>query len=327
MQTRRATLAALAATAAAASIERAAAQAYPSRPITMIVPIAAGGSGDTLGRIIAESIRQRLGQPVIVENVGGAGGSIGAGRAARAPADGYTLLLGNWATQVVNGAVYPLAYDIVNDFEPVALIARVPLIIVARKDLPPTNLSELIAWLRANPDKALQGTNGPGSVMHLAGALFQNETHTHFQFVSYRGAAPAVQALMSGQLDLYLGVAVDCIPQVHAGTIKSYAITAPTRSALAPEIPTVDDAGLPGFYVSAWQSLWAPKGTSTDVIAKLNAAVVAALDDRSVVKRLVDIGFAIPPPEQQTPQALRAFQKAEIATWWPVIKAANVEVR
>jgi len=304
----------------------AAAPSYPSHPITLIVPTAAGGSADSLGRIIAEQMRTKLGQPVIIENAGGAAGNIGAGRVARAKGDGYTLLLGNFATQVVNGAVYALPYDLVSDFEPISLIASAPLVIVARKAMPARDLNELIAWLKKNPDKASQGTNGSGSVMHLAGILFQKETGTHFQFVPYRGAGPTIQALLGGEIEIYIGVAGDCMPQVRAGSIKAYAVTAPARIASAPDIPIVDEAGLPGLYVSAWNSLWAPKGTPKDVIGKLNTAVVDALGDAAVRTHIAELTYEIPPPDQQGPQALAAFHKAEIDKWWPIIRAAHIEV-
>ena len=298
---------------------------YPSRPITMIVPFAAGGPTDTIGRIISERVRASLSQTVIIENVTGANGSIGVGRVARAAPDGYTLGIGHWATHVINGAIYPLQYDVFSDFAPVALIATNPQLIVTKNAVPANNLSNLIAWLKANPDKASQGTAGPGSAAHVAGVFFQSITGTRFQFVPYRGAAPIMQDLLAGQIDLTFDQAANSLPQVRAGKIRAYAVTAKTRLASAPEIPTVDEAGLPGFYISVWHGLWVPKGTPNDVIAKLNAAVVEALADPAVRQRLAELGQEIPLREQQTPEALSTFHKAEIDKWWPIIKASNIK--
>ncbi len=253
----------------------------------------------------------------------GAAGSIAVGRVARAAPDGYTLSIGSWATHVLNGAIYALQYDVLNDFEPVSLITTQPVLIVAKKAMPANDLKELIGWLKANPDKATQGTAGAGSVLHVAGAFFQRETGTRFQFVPYRGAAPAIQDLLAGQIDLIFDLAANSLPQVRAGTIKAYAVTAKSRLAAASDIPTVDEAGLPGFYVSNWQAFWVPKGTPKEVIGRLNSAVVDALADPAVRQRLADLGQDFLPLEQQTPEALRALQKAEIEKWWPIIKAAD----
>jgi tripartite-type tricarboxylate transporter receptor subunit TctC len=304
----------------------AAAQDYPARPLTLIVPYAAGGSADALPRVIAERMRISLGQPIIIENVTGAAGSIGAGRIARAKPDGYTFGLGTWSTHVANAAVYPLQYDVQNDFEPIARIAFSPLLIATRKSLPPNNLAELIAWLLANPDKSSQGTNGPGSVMHLAGVLLQQQTGARFAFVPYRGSAPAMQDLLAGRIDLYIGLPADILPQARAGNLKVLAVAAGERMATAPEIPTADEAGLPGFHVSAWFGYWAPKGTPKDVIANLYAATREALADTTVRARLqLELNLEIPQPELQTPDALRAFQAVEIETWWPIIRAAGIK--
>jgi tripartite-type tricarboxylate transporter receptor subunit TctC len=301
------------------------AQVYPARPITMIVPFAAGGPVDLVARMVAERMRGPLGQPVIVENVAGASGSIAVGRVARAPGDGYTLAFGNWATFVANGATMPLNYDLRTDFAPVAVIVTQTYMIVARKTLPANDLRELIAWLKANPDKASQGTSGMGTPGHVGGIFFQNHTGTHYQFVPYRGLAPAMQDLLAGNIDLMIDSPTSSLPQVRAGQIKAYAVTAKTRSAAAPDIPTVDEAGSPGLYMGSWFGIWAPKGTSKEVIAKLNAAVVDALADPAMHKRLADLGQDVVPPEQQTPEALAALQSAEIEKWWPIIKAADIK--
>ena len=302
------------------------AQAYPTRPITVIVPFAAGGPTDAVGRLLAERMRGALGQSVTVENSSGAAGTIGVGRVARAVPDGYTLSLGIWSTHVVNGAIYTLQYDVVKDFEPVALISReLGLIIVAKKTTPAKHLRELIEWLKASHERALFGTSGVGSPSHMAGVLFQNLTGAPFQFVHYRGAAPVAQDLVAGQIDMAIDSPTTSLPQVRAGFVKAYAVTAKSRLPAAPDIPTADEAGLPGMYLSVWFALWAPKGTPTDVIAKLNSAVRRALADPSMGSRLADLGQEIFPPDQQTPEALAALQKADIEKWWPIIRAANVK--
>ena len=301
------------------------AQPYPSRPITIVVPFAAGGPTDAIARAISERMRVSLGQSVIIENVTGAGGSIGVGRAVRAAPDGYTLSLGHTGTHVVNGAIYPLQYDLLNDFEPIALIASNPMMVVTRNAVPAKNLRELIAWLKANSDKVATGTAGVGSASHFSGVYFQNLINVPLNFVPYRGTGPALQDLVAGQIDMIVDQASNALAQVQAGTIRAYAITDAKRLAVAPDIPTADEAGLPGFRISLWSALWAPKGTPKDIIAKLNAAVMGALADPAVRQRLADVGLEIPPREQQTPQALGAYQKAEIQKWWPIIKAANVK--
>jgi tripartite-type tricarboxylate transporter receptor subunit TctC len=315
---------ALALAAGLAIINPASAQVYPSRPITIVVPFPAGGVFDTVLRIIADRMRASLGQPIIVENVAGAGGSIGLGRVARASPDGYTLGLGYWATHVINPAIYPLPYDPVKDFEPIALIATNSAVIVSRNALPAENLRELIAWLKTNPDKATLATVGAGSPPHIAGLLFQGITSTRFQFVPYRGGALAMQDLLSGQVDLSILQATIVLPQVSAGKIRAYAVTAKMRLSAAPDIPTVDEAGVPGLHVDIWSGLWAPKTTPNDVVARLNGAIVEALADPRIRQRLVDMGQEIFPREQQTPAALAALQKAEIEKWWPIIKAAGI---
>jgi tripartite-type tricarboxylate transporter receptor subunit TctC len=321
MQNRRMLVASLAFVAAFGSLASASAQPYPSHPVTMIVPLAAGGPIDTIARIVAEGMTASLGQTVIIENVTGASGSLGVGRVARARPDGYTICLGYLGTHVFNGASYALPYDLVNDFEPVALLVSNPLMIVARKTMPAKDLRELIAWLKANPGKASEGTTGVGGSSHVAGIYFQKETGTRFQLVPYRGAALIMQDLLAGRIDLMIDFAANSLPQVGFGTIKAYAVTAPSRLPVAPDIPTVDEAGLPGFYVSAWEGIWVPKGTPKDVIGRLNTAIVAALADPSLRRRLAELGQEIYPREQQTPEALAALQQAEIKKWWPIIKA------
>jgi tripartite-type tricarboxylate transporter receptor subunit TctC len=303
----------------------AAAQTYPSRPITMIVPFSAGGPTDTIARIMAERIRGPLGQTVVIENVTGAAGSIGVGRVARSAPDGYTLSIGHWSTHVVNGAIYSLPYDVFNDFAPISLIASNPQLVISKLGVPASNLKELITWSKANQDKLSVGTAGAGSASHVSGVYFQNTLGARFQFIPYRGAAPALQDLMAGQVDIMFDQAANSLPQVRGGTIRSYAVTAKTRLVSAPDIPTVDEAGLPDFYIAVWHGLWAPKGTPKEVIDKLTAAVRDALADPTVQKRLVELGQDIPPPAQQSPEALAAYHKAEIDKWWPIIKAANIK--
>jgi tripartite-type tricarboxylate transporter receptor subunit TctC len=254
-------------------------QTYPSRSITMVVPFAAGGPVDTLARIVAERMRTALGQPVVIENVTGAGGSIGAGRVARAVPDGYTLIIGIWTTHVVNGAIYALQYDVLNDFEPIALLANNPQVIVAKKSTPANDLKGLIAWLKVNPDKASAGTAGVGSPQHVLGIFFQRATGTRFQFVHYRGGGPATQDLVAGQIDIIVADQVTALPQILSGNIKAFAVTDKNRLAAAPDILTVDEAGLPEFYTTVWNAIWAPKGTPKNIIDKLNAAVVDGLSD------------------------------------------------
>jgi tripartite-type tricarboxylate transporter receptor subunit TctC len=290
----------------------------------MIVPLATGGSTDTIARIVAEGMRATLGQPVIVENVTGAGGSIGVGRVARSTPDGYTIGIGQWGTNMANGAIYPLQYDLVQDFEPLALIATQPFMIVARKTMPANNLDELIAWLKANAGKASMGNSGVGTPSHVAGILFQNLIGARWTMVPYRSAGLSIQDLVAGQIDVMLDTPAVSGALVTSGTLKAYAVTAKNRVAAVPDLPTTDEAGLPGFYFSFWHALWAPRGTPQAIVAKLNEAVVNALADPAVRKRLTDISQDIFPREQLTPEALLAFHKAEIEKWWPIIKAAGI---
>jgi tripartite-type tricarboxylate transporter receptor subunit TctC len=303
----------------------AAAQPYPSRPVTMVVPFAPGGPTDTIARILAEHMRPLLGQPVIVENVSGAGGSIGVARVARATPDGYTLCVGNLSSHVMNGAVYTLQYDLIADFAPVALLSFQPLLIVARKSMPANDLRQLVAWLKANPGKATLGIQGVGTAGHVFAVFFYTETGTTVQLVPYRGAGPAMQDLVAGQIDFMIDTPTNSLPQVRSGNIKAYAVTEDARLPSAPEIPTVDEAGLPGFHFSFWQALWAPKGTPTNIIDKLNSAVVGSLADATVRQRFAEQGQEIPLLAQQTPKALAAYHKAEVDKWWPIVKASNIK--
>jgi tripartite-type tricarboxylate transporter receptor subunit TctC len=303
------------------------AQAYPSRPITMVVPVPAGGAMDTNARVVAEGMRAALGQPVIIENITGASGSIGAGRVARATPDGYTICYGANVTHALNAAVYKLNYDVVADFEPIALIGNTPWLIAARRTLPANDLQGLIAWLKANPDKASSGTAGPGSPSHIGGVLFQNITGTRFALIPYKGTAPSIPDLVSGTLDMAILDPITSLPQYRGGRIKIFAVMAKSRTTTAPDIPTVDEGGAPGAYIEPWQAMFAPKGTPKDVIAKLNSAVVVALSDPAIRKRFADQSYRITRPENLTPAYLAAFQKAEIEKWTPIIKAAGIKAK
>jgi tripartite-type tricarboxylate transporter receptor subunit TctC len=301
------------------------AQGYPSRPITLMVPFPPGGLTDVVGRILAEGMRTALGQTVVIENVGGATGSIGTGQVARAAPDGYTLVVGIWNTHVANGVTYALKYDVVTDFEPVALLVDAPLLLVGKKALPANDLRELIVWLKANPDSASMGTTGAGGPGHLLALLLQKETGTRFGLVPYRGANPAVQDVVAGQIDMMIANPATSLPHVRADRIKAFAVTARNRLAVAPDIPSVDEAGLPGLYFSLWAGLFAPKGTPKDIIGKLNAAAVGTFGDPATRKKLADQGLEVPPRERMTPEALGGYQKAEIEKWWPIIKAAGIK--
>lgn len=302
------------------------AQSYPSRPITFIVPFGAGGPVDTLARNLSEAMRASLGQPVVIENVTGASGTLGVARAARAAPDGYTVSIGNWPSHIVNGAIYALPYDVLKDFEPVARLPSNPYVVVARKDLPATDLKELIAWLKANPDKATQGTAGPGSGQHVSGIYFQKVTGTRFAFAPYRaGSSEIMRDLVAGHIDLTFDQAITALPHVRNGSVKAYAVTSSNRLAAAPDIPTVDEAGAPGVYVSTWYGLWVPTGTPQEAVRRLTTAAMDALADPTVRQRLTDLGQEIPPRDQQTAEALAVHQKAEIEKWWPLIKAANIK--
>jgi tripartite-type tricarboxylate transporter receptor subunit TctC len=299
---------------------------FPSHPITIVVPFSAGGPSDAMTRILAERMKATLGETILVENVTGAGGSIGVGRAVRSPPDGYTISFGHLGTHVANGAIYKLGYDLVADLEPVVLLPSNPMIIVSKNAVPAKSLQELLAWLKARPTPATAGTAGAGSGSHIAGLYFENVSGIKLQYVPYRGTAPAMNDLVAGQIDLIVDQTSNSISQVRAGNIRAYAVTSDKRLESAPDIPTTDEAGLPGFHMTLWSGLWVPKGTPRDIIAKLNAATVDALNDSTVRKQLENLGLQMPPNDKLSPRALGAWQKAEIEKWWPVIKAANVKV-
>jgi tripartite-type tricarboxylate transporter receptor subunit TctC len=303
----------------------AAAQNYPTRAMTVIVPFPAGGATDTLARFLAEKLRAVLGQPVIIENVAGAAGSLGVARAVRSAADGYTLSIGTSTTHMLTGGLYALQFDLLKDLEPVIQIGSEPLLIVGRKSLPADDLKGLIAYLKANPDKASVGIAGVGATGHLTGISFQKETGTRFQFVPYRGNAPAMQDLLAEQIDFMIEPSSNFKSLVGAGSVRPYAITGRTRLPSSPDIPTADEAGLPDFFASLWYGLWVPKDTPKDIIAKLNATMVQVLADPSVQKRFDELGIQITPLARQSPEALRGFQKAEAERWWPIIKASNLK--
>jgi tripartite-type tricarboxylate transporter receptor subunit TctC len=312
----------LAAIALAAVASVASAQNYPQRQITLIVPFPPGGSTDVTARIMAEKMRPILGQAVIIENVGGAGGSIAVGRVARAPADGYTIDIGQWDTHV-GSIIYSLNYDLVKDFEPVGLISVNPQLLVARKNLPANNLPELVAWMRAHPgDAKFVNQNAAAQV---SGIVMQQMTKTEVTFIPYRGAGPAMTDLISGQVDLLVVQGAAALPQVRAGTIKAIANLSPQRSASMADIPTSDEGGVPGFYMSGWFGFFAPKGTPKDVIVKLNGAMTQVLADPAVKAKFSELGLDVATKEQQTPEGLAKFHKAEIDKWWPIIKAAGIK--
>jgi tripartite-type tricarboxylate transporter receptor subunit TctC len=301
------------------------AQQYPSRSLTMIVPFPAGGPTDTLARILGERMRGSLGQPIVIENVTGAGASIGVTRAIQSAPDGYTLSIGNWTSHVGAGAMYPVTWDILKDLAPISLLTATPLIIVGKNDLPARDGKELIAWLKANPDKASAATVGAGSAAHVCGIYFQQQTGTRFQFVPYRGGAPAMQDMIANQIDLMCAEASQTLPYVRSGQMKAFAVMAKDRWPALPNVPTTDEIGAPGMYISFWHGLWVPKGTPPDIIDRLNKAVVESLADDAVRKRLTDLGAVIATRDQQTPAALAAFHKSEIAKWWPIIKGADIK--
>jgi len=304
----------------------AAADNYPSRPITIIVPFSAGGPSDAMARILAERMKTSLGEAVLIENVTGAGGSLGVGRAVRSPPDGYTVSFGHLGTHVANGAVYKLGYDLVADLEPVVLLPSNPMIVVSKNAVPAKSLKELLAWIKANATPVTAGTAGAGSGAHIAGLYFENVAGVKLQYVPYRGTAPAMNDLIAGQIDLMIDQTSNSITQVRAGSIRAYAVTDDKRVDSAPDVPTTDEAGMPGFHMTLWSGMWVPKDTPKDIVTKLNAAAIEALNDPAVRKQLENLGLRMPPADQLSPAALGTWQKAEIAKWWPMIKAANVKV-
>jgi tripartite-type tricarboxylate transporter receptor subunit TctC len=319
-------LVAMALFAAWGAAEGVRAETYPSRPISIVVPYPAGGVTDSLVRLLADRMRTSLGQPIITENMGGASGTIGAARVARAEPDGYTLLLGNSEAFVATPATMSLSYDPSADFAPVALLPSYPFLLVTTNDVPAKTLKEMVAWIKATPDKVLQGTVGTGTAQHLCGISLQNTIGAKWRFVPYRGGAPAMQDMLAGQINFMCTATGSFLPLVRNGQIRAYAVTAKTRMETAPEIPTVDEAGLPGFYVSVWNALWVPKGTPPDIVAKLSAAANAAMADPGFHKQIVEMGLDMPASDQHTPAALDAVRKADIDKWWPIIKAAGLKV-
>jgi tripartite-type tricarboxylate transporter receptor subunit TctC len=302
------------------------AEEFPSHPVTIVVPFSAGGPTDSMARIMADGMKGPLGQNFVIENVTGAGGSIGVGRVARAAPDGYTVSLGHLGTHVANGAIYKLGYDLVADFEPVVLLPSNPMIFVSKNAVPAKTLPELLAWMKARPSPPIAGTAGAGSASHVAGLYFESFTGIKLQFVPYRGTAPAMTDLVAGQIEVMVDQTSNSINQVRAGTIRAYAVTDEKRVESASDIPTVDEAGLPGFHMSLWSGFWVPKGTPKEIIAKLNAAAIAAMNDPAVRAKFEGLGLQMPPKDQLTPEALGALQKSEIAKWWPMLKAADVKM-
>jgi tripartite-type tricarboxylate transporter receptor subunit TctC len=302
------------------------AENFPSHPITVIVPFSAGGPSDAMMRILGERMQRALGETITIENVTGAGGSLGVGRVVRASPDGYTIGFGHLGTNVANGAIYKLGYDLVTDLEPVVLLPSNPMIIVSKNAVPAKTLKELLAWMKAKPTPPTAGTAGAGSGSHIAGLYFENVTGIKLQYVPYRGTAPALNDLVAGQIDVIIDQTSNSIPQVRAGTIRAYAITDEKRVDSAKEIPTTDEEGLPGFHMTLWSGLWVPKATPKAIVAKLNAAVVDALNDPAVRSKLENLGLQMPAQDQLSPEALGTWQKAEIAKWWPMLKAANVKL-
>ena len=309
--------------ALAAGFACAQAQTFPTRPINLVVPFPPGGSTDTAARIIGERMRIALGQTVVIENVGGAGGTIAMQRVARAAPDGYTIDIGQWDTHV-GAIIYPINFDLQKDFEPIGLMSNNPQLMIARKGFPADDLKGLVAWSKANP-------HGPtfvdqNAAAKLTGILMQQATGTTVQFIPYRGAGPAMQAMLAGQVDLMVVQAAVTLPQARAGTVKILANLSPERSPVVPGIPTSDESGIPKLYASGWFGLFAPKGTPREIIARINSAMVQALADPAVKTRFSDLGLDVASREQQTPEGLAAFHKAEIEKWWPIIKAANIKI-
>jgi tripartite-type tricarboxylate transporter receptor subunit TctC len=325
MPTKRAFLRTLAASLCIPPAVPAVAETYPSRALSLIVPFPAGGPTDVLARILAARLKDALGQTVVVDNVSGAGGTIAVAKAVRSPPDGYTLSIGQLTSHVMSGAAYATNYDLLKDLEPVALLTTSPLWVIGRNTLPGSSLQDVVAWLKANPDKASVATIGTGSPAHVWAVFFQEQTGTRFQLVPYRGAAPAIQDMIAGRIDLASLEASSTLPYVKSGQIKAFAMLTKSRWAAAPDVPTTGECGLPGLEMPYWNGLWVPKGTPKEIVAKLNGAVVETLADPTVRQRLIEMGQEIPPRDQQTPEALAARHKADIEKWWPIMKAANIK--
>ncbi len=313
--------------ATVAAITTANSQEFPTRPITMIVPYPAGGVTDGMARLIGERMQNALGQTVIVENVGGGAGTIGVGRVARAAPDGYTFVLGNLETNVTNAVAQQLNFDVFKDFEPIALMPSYPFILVSKNDVPAKTLPEVIGWLKKNQDKIFQGTVGAGTIQHLCGLRLQERLGAKWSFIPYRGGAPAMQDMLAGQFDFMCTASGSFLPLVRNNQIRAYAVTAKVRMEAAKEIPTVDEAGLPGFYVGVWNAMWAPANTPKPVIAKLNDAAVRAVNDPGLRAKIIGMGLDMPPADMLTPEALGKFQRAEADVWWPVMAKMKEETK
>jgi tripartite-type tricarboxylate transporter receptor subunit TctC len=313
--------------AAIAGAGAAQAQSYPSRPITLVVALPAGGAVDALARVMADHMKTTLGQTIVVENMGGAGGTLSIARVVRSAPDGYTLGMGTLGQYVISGAVYTLNYDMLADLTPISLLPSVPYWMIARKNFPANNLKELVAWLKANPDKASATTVGTASLARFCGMFFQKATGTSFQFVPYRGGAPALQDVVAGNIDLSCDLAANSLPQFRNGNVKAYAVMAKQRWFAAPDVPTTDEAGVPGVHVSTWHGIWAPKGTPAEVVAKIDAAAQAAMKDPATQKRIADLGMELPPDERRTPAAFAAFHKAEVERWHPIVRAEGIKAQ
>ena len=298
---------------------------WPQQPVRILVGFTAGTAPDIVARVLAEKFASSWGRPVLVENVGGAGGSIGIGRVARATPDGYTIAIGSSETHVLNAVSLALPYDVVADFAPIVQLPAYPFLIVSPNAVPATTLADLVAWIKADPAKVTQGTVGYGNMQHLCGILMQQALGVTWQLVPYRGGTPAMQDLLSGQFNLMCTASGSFLPLVRGKQIRAYAITTATRAASAPEIPTVDEAGLPGLHLAVWNALWAPKGTPRPVIDKLNAAAVQAMADPVFKQRMIELALEMPPSDGLTPEALGVLQKTAIDKWWPLMKAAGIK--